>query len=306
MSDAVPLEPLIDQFKSYLINERRVSRLTVEHYGRDLTTLLAFCQRRNVDDWRHLDPSHVRLYAAEMHKAGLAARSIQRRLSAVRSFYRYLLREGRAARDPAADIRAPKAPRRLPKSLNPDEAARLLDIAAADRFAVRDRALLELLYSSGLRLAELVALDVGDLAGDGTVRVVGKGNKVRVLPVGKLARAALQAWLAVRAQYAAPPEPALFLGANRRRIAPRTVQRIVARRAQAQGIAQTVHPHMLRHSFASHLLESSGDLRAVQELLGHASIGTTQIYTHLDFQHLAKVYDQAHPRARRRRASTDE
>ena len=290
----------IDRFKSYLINERRVSPLTVSNYERDLRCLADFCDRRGVANCSALDPAHVRLFVAEMHKAGLAARSIQRRLSAVRSFYRYLLREGLAPRDPAAGIAAPKSPRRLPKSLSPDEAARLLDIAASDAHSVRDRALLELLYSSGLRLAEIVALDVNDLSQDGTVRVTGKGSKVRVLPVGRLARRALDEWLAVRAHAAPPQERALFLGANRRRIAPRTVQRVVAGRARAQALSQPVHPHMLRHSFASHLLESSGDLRAVQELLGHASIGTTQIYTHLDFQHLAKVYDKAHPRARRR------
>jgi integrase/recombinase XerC len=199
---------------------------------------------------------------------------------------------------------APKSRKRLPKSLSPDEAARLVDIAPNDRDACRDRALLELLYSSGLRLAEIVALDREDLSSDGTVRVTGKGRKVRLVPVGRLAQAALQAWLAVRDASDVHDARALFLGARGRRIGAREVQRIVARRARAQGLGQPVHPHMLRHSFASHLLESSGDLRAVQELLGHASISTTQIYTHLDFQHLAKVYDQSHPRARKRSRST--
>lgn len=297
----MPPDALIGQFKSYLINERRVSPLTVLSYARDLERLRDFCRRRRIAGWQALEAAHVRLYAAELHKGGLSGRSIRRRLSAVRSFYRYLLREGRVAHDPAAGIGAPKSPRRLPKSLNPDETARLLGIASSDRLAHRDRALLELLYSSGLRLAEVVALNLADLPDDGTVRVTGKGNKIRVVPVGRFARAALKAWLAIRAQWVKPQEQAVFVNRNGRRVSPRTVQRVVARRARAQGIAQPVHPHMLRHSFASHLLESSGDLRAVQELLGHASIATTQVYTHLDFQHLAKVYDQAHPRARKRR-----
>ena len=295
------LEPLIDRFKAYLVDERRASPLTVLNYVRDLERLAEFCRRRGIDDWRRVGAADVRLYAAEMHNRGHSGRSIQRRLSAARAFYRYLLREGEATADPAAGVRAPKAPRRLPKSLSPDEAARLLAFEAGDDArARRDAALLELMYSSGLRLAELVALDVGDLLDDGTVRVTGKGGKTRVLPVGGHARRALARWLEVRPTQAAPGEDALFVGARGRRIGRRDVQRIVAQRARLQGLSRPVHPHMLRHSFASHLLESSGDLRAVQELLGHASIATTQIYTHLDFQHLAKVYDQAHPRARRK------
>ena len=302
----MPLEPHLAEFEAYLVNERRAARLTVQNYRRDLAQLGEFCRRRGIDDWRRLDAVHVRLHVAELHKAGLSGRSIQRRLSAIRSFYRYLLREGMVSASPAAGLGAPKSRSRLPKSLSPDEAARLVDIAPSDRTALRDRALLELLYSSGLRLAEIVALDLDDLSSDGTVRVTGKGGKVRVVPVGRLAREALQAWIAARDASDVKGEHALFIGVRGRRIGAREVQRIVARRARAQGIGQPVHPHMLRHSFASHVLESSGDLRAVQELLGHASISTTQIYTHLDFQHLAKVYDQAHPRARKRtRTPTD-
>lgn len=299
------LDAEIDRFKRYLWNERRVARLTVLNYGRDLARLRDFCRRRGVTDWRRLDAAQVRLYAAELHKSGLSGRSIQRHLSAARSFYRYLLREGRAARDPAAGLRAPKSRRRLPKSLDPDEAARLLGLEASDGLAVRDRAALELLYSSGLRLAEIVALDLEDLPGDGTVRVSGKGGKARVVPVGRAARAALDAWLPVRAQWARAGERALFLSVRGRRLGPRAIQRLAARRARAQGLGQPLHPHMLRHACASHVLESSGDLRAVQELLGHASIATTQIYTHLDFQHLARVYDRAHPRARKRTRRTE-
>ena len=300
----MPLEPHLARFNAYLVSERRAAPLTVQNYRRDLARLREFCERRGIGEWRDLDAAHVRLHVAELHNAGLSGRSIQRRLSSVRSFYRFMLREGIVGGSPAAGIGAPKSGNRLPKSLSPDEAARLVDIAPNDRDACRDRALLELLYSSGLRLAEIVALDIDDLSGDGTVRVTGKGGKARVLPVGRMAQKALQAWLAVRTAPGLDDERALFLGARGRRIGARAVQRIVARRARAQGLGQPVHPHMLRHSFASHLLESSGDLRAVQELLGHASISTTQIYTHLDFQHLAKVYDQAHPRARKRPRST--
>lgn len=299
------LDSQLERFGSYLLNERRASPLTILNYRRDLTRLRDFCRRRGIDDWRNLDVLQLRLYAAELRKAGLAGRSIQRRLSAVRSFYRYLLREGYVTRDPAAGVGAPKSPRRLPKSLTPDETARLMKIPPNDRIALRDHALLELFYSSGLRLAEIVALDVDDLSGDGTVRVTGKGGKVRVVPVGRMAQDALRTWLSERVSRVKPHENAVFLNASGGRINARTVQRIVARRARAQGIAQPLHPHMLRHSFASHVLESSGDLRAVQELLGHASISTTQIYTHLDFQHLAKVYDRAHPRARKRKSTSE-
>ncbi len=294
------LDTAIQSFQSYLTNERRLSRLTNLNYGRDLARLRDFCTRRDLTEWQSLDAAHVRLHIGELRQAGLSGRSIQRHLSALRSFYRYLLRENIATRDPAAGIAAPKSARRLPKSLSPDEATRLVALTSTDACAQRDRALLELLYSSGLRLAETCALDLDDLSDDGTVRVTGKGAKVRVVPVGQAAQQALREWRQVRAQWTLKAERALFVSPRGRRLSGRDVERIVARRGREQGIAQPVHPHMLRHSFASHVLESSGDLRAVQEMLGHASISTTQIYTHLDFQHLAKVYDQAHPRARKR------
>lgn len=300
------LDTTIRKFDSYLTNERRLARLTVLNYGRDLRRLRDFCRRRGIDDWRGLRPEHVRLYVGELRHAGLDGRSVQRHLSAIRALYRYLLREREVTADPTAGIKAPKSGRKLPKSLNPDEAARLMEIPESDADAPRDRALLELLYSSGLRLAEVCALDLDDLSGDGTVRVTGKGGKTRVVPVGSAAHNALAGWRRVRAGLIQPGERALFVSARGRRLNGREVERIVARRARAQGIAQPVHPHMLRHSFASHVLESSGDLRAVQEMLGHASISTTQIYTHLDFQHLAKVYDQAHPRARRRKSADED
>jgi integrase/recombinase XerC len=231
---------------------------------------------------------------------------VQRRLSAVRSFFRYLQREGVARGNPAADVRAPKSRKRLPATLDPDQMARLLAFRGDDRLSTRDKAVMELFYSSGLRLAELVGLNLGDLdLGDATVRVLGKGGKTRIVPVGREARRALRAWLAERGRGPgrdadAGGRAALFLSRTGRRLAGRTIQQRVALWARRQGLAAHVHPHLFRHSFATHLLESSADLRGVQELLGHADIGTTQVYTHLDFQRLASVYEAAHPRARRR------
>jgi integrase/recombinase XerC len=252
----------------------------------------------------------VRLFAARQHAAGLAPKSIQRRLSGVRAFFEFLVREtlqakGRAdsprvTTNPAVDVRAPKAKRSLPVTLDPDQMAKLVELPAGDAFTTRDRAIMELLYSSGLRLAELVGLNLTDLLPDNTVHVVGKGNKARIVPVGSKAREALAAWKQERASLAKPDELALFVGKNGRRLGPWGVQSRVAHWARQQGLQQHVHPHLFRHSFATHLLESSGELRGVQELLGHADISTTQIYTHLDFQHLARTYEAAHPRARRK------
>jgi integrase/recombinase XerC len=237
-----------------------------------------------------------------LHRQGLAGRSIARALSSARSFQRYLLREGLAAHNAFTGVAAPKAGKRLPKALSVDQAARLMQIDGDEPLTRRDHALFELLYSSGLRLAELVSINVTDVdLRDGTVTVTGKGAKTRIVPVGTQARAAIQTWLQDRAALAAVGESALFLGRNGKRLGARAVQLRLKQWAVRQGIEVPIHPHMLRHSFASHLLESSGDLRAVQELLGHADLSTTQVYTHLDFQHLAKVYDAAHPRARRRK-----
>ncbi|HYA38107.1 MAG TPA: tyrosine recombinase XerC [Candidatus Methylomirabilis sp.] len=292
---------LLNQFLRHLGDERRLSPLTLIHYGRDLAQCVRYCDDAGVNDWGKLTIAEVRGWVAAMHRHGLSGKSIQRALSALRSFYRYLMREQAVARNPASGVTAPKSARRLPKTLTTDQAARLVTFDARDPLAWRDRALLELLYSSGLRLSELVNLDLAelDLAG-GLVRVTGKGRKVRDVPVGAKAREALREWLARRGQFAAPEEPAVFLARNGRRLGPRAVQARLRHWAVRQGIEVPVHPHMLRHSFASHVLESSGDLRAVQEMLGHANISTTQIYTHLDFQHLANVYDKAHPRARRK------
>ncbi len=292
----------VSRFLQYLRTERRMSPHTVVNYQRDLLRLSAFCAQHGVGDWRAFDVHKARAYVAALRRGGLSGRSIQRFLSAARSFYRYLLREKIVTHNPLIGVTAPKSPKRLPKTLSAEQTGALVGIDAKDPLGFRDLAILELFYSSGLRLAELVGLDLDAIdLDDATVRVTGKGAKTRVLPVGRYARAALQRWLAARAQFAAPGEPALFVARNGARLGARAVQLRLRHWARRQGIDVPVHPHMLRHSFASHLLESSGDLRAVQELLGHADIGTTQIYTHLDFQHLAKVYDQAHPRARRKK-----
>ncbi len=305
----------LTRFRRYLASERRLSAHTDVSYARDLKALVGFCDRMGVTDWGALDSQHVRTFAAHSHAGGLSPRSVQRRLSAVRSFFEFLLREapGEAAREerarrgarvlanPALEVRAPKAARRLPHTLDADQMARLLAIPAGGGLTARDRALMELLYSSGLRLAELVGLDLGDMdLKDRTVRVLGKGRKSRIVPVGRLALAALRAWLKEREALAGVHEPALFVGRTGKRLGPRAIQVRVSYWAKRQGLGLHVHPHLFRHSFASHLLESGGDLRGVQELLGHADISTTQIYTHLDFQHLARIYDAAHPRARRK------
>ncbi len=289
------------RFRRHLATERRLSPHTDSNYARDLTALARYCEKECITDLARLDSQHVRLFAARSHAAGLAPRSVQRRLSAVRSFCNFLVREGAITANPALDVKAPRAGRRLPASLDPDRVTQLLNITATDPLALRDRALMELAYSSGLRLAEMVGLDIGDLhLTDRTVRVHGKGGKTRVLPVGRPALAALSAWLAARAGLVKGATQAVFIGRNGRRMGARAVQLRVAYWARRQGLGIHVHPHLFRHSFATHLLESSRDLRGVQELLGHADISTTQVYTHLDFQHLARIYDAAHPRARRK------
>jgi integrase/recombinase XerC len=275
-----PLLELIDKFLEHLGYERRLSQHTVNAYRRDLQAAAAFC-----DDAGR----------------GLSGHSIQRRLSALRSFYSFLLRENRVCNNPARDVRGPKSEQRLPACMDVDEVDQLLNIKADTPLAVRDLAMLELFYSSGLRLSELVLLDCNDVDLEQcTVEVTGKGRKTRILPVGKQACQALRRWLGERRALTHEDESALFVTRNGRRLSTRTVQKRIRQRAQKQCIGTAVHPHMLRHSFASHMLESSGNLRAVQELLGHADISTTQVYTHLDFQHLANVYDRAHPRAKKR------
>jgi integrase/recombinase XerC len=290
----------LTRFRRYVTTERRLSANTDSNYARDLEALAAFCEKEGLDEWNKLDSQHVRLFAARSHAGGLAPKSIQRRLSAVRSFFEFLLREKHVRANPAREIRAPKAPRNLPTTLDVDQMARLLELPAGDALTVRDRAIMELLYSSGLRLAELVSLNLTDLLPDNTVHVIGKGKKARIVPVGRKALEALEVWKKERATLAKPDELALFVGKTGRRLGPWGVQARVAHWARQQGIPTHVYPHLFRHSFATHLLESSGELRGVQELLGHANIATTQIYTHLDFQHLARTYEAAHPRARKK------
>jgi len=268
-------------------------------YLRDVAQLLAMAG--DVPVQKLTRPMLMR-FVAVLHGRGLSGRSLARMLSAWRAFYRFLIERDRTlADDPSAGIKAPKSPRKLPSALSPDEAARLVAIEGDDALSLRDRALFELAYSSGLRLSELAGIDVEacDLAG-GEVRVLGKGSKERIVPVGAAARAAVARWLDARASHAAAGERAMFIGRHGRRLSPRAIEQRLSQWAQRQGLSRHVHPHMLRHSFASHVLQSSGDLRAVQEMLGHASIASTQVYTHLDFQALAKVYDAAHPRAKRK------
>jgi integrase/recombinase XerC len=291
----------LERYQQHIATERRLSAHTVAAYRRDLLSLSSWCDRSGFSDWRELDHQHVRTFAARSHAQGLSGRSIQRRLAAVRSFYNFLLREGAVARNAALEVQAPKPGKRLPAALDVDQMARLLSLKPKNALEHRDLALLELFYSSGLRLSELTGLRIPDLDLEaGQVRVLGKGHKERIVPVGRVAIGALRRWLEVRARLAPAAQQAVFVGRRGEPLGPRAVQLRVAAQARAMGIPQHLHPHMLRHSFATHLLESSGDLRAVQELLGHASVSTTQIYTHLDFQHLARTYERAHPRAKRR------
>jgi integrase/recombinase XerC len=291
----------IERFIRHLETERRLSPLTCKNYRRDLETLLAFFETAGVAGWRDLDSEHVRSYSAASFRKGLSARSIQRRLSAARTFFRYLMREKHVDKNPVTSVSAPKANKRLPGNLDADRMARLLDIPGKGALVDRDRAMLELLYSSGLRLAELVNLDCGDVdPHDATVRVTGKGSKERIVPVGRHALKALARWDKSRTGLADVEETAMFVSNRGTRISPRSVQARVSHWARRQGIDTNVYPHLFRHSFATHMLESSHDLRGVQELLGHANIATTQVYTHLDFQHLAQIYDQTHPRARKK------
>jgi integrase/recombinase XerC len=289
----------IDKFIRHLEYERRLSAHTCKHYRRDLHALQDYCDQINIERWSQLDNEAVRSFAASVYRKGLSAKSIQRQLSASRTFFRYLTREKHVKMNPVESVRAPKSGRRLPENLDADRMARLLNISGKGPLVIRDRAMLELLYSSGLRLSELTDLDLGDVdIADATARVTGKGNKDRIVPVGRYALEALVTWLKERVTLAAGDETALFVSNKGTRLRPRSVQARVDYWAIKQGINTKVYPHLFRHSFATHMLESSHDLRGVQELLGHASISTTQIYTHLDFQHLAQIYDQTHPRAK--------
>ena len=299
MNDSLALDPVTLQgFLAYLNNERNYSPLTAENYARDIRRLIALAGTTPLPD---LKSHHIRRYIAQLHSNGLGGRSLARVLSAWRGFYSYLMRDHHCQSNPCVGLRAPKSPKTLPHALSPDEAAKLVEMQVITPLDILDKAMFELLYSSGLRLAELVNLDPIDMDfADASVRVTGKGNKTRIVPLGSHAITALKAWLEVRDPIAKPGEDALFVGKNGSRISHRTVQLQLRQWGIKQGIASGVHPHLLRHSFATHVLQSSGDLRAVQEMLGHASISTTQVYTHLDFQYLAKIYDGAHPRAKRK------
>ncbi|NMT63254.1 tyrosine recombinase XerC [Marinobacter orientalis] len=290
----------LDGFLGYLASEKRHSPRTCRNYRDDLRRFLAWVEQLPAPDWRAVTSHDLRRYVAQLSREGLGGRSIARHLSAIRRFYEYLLREHLATDNPALDIRAPKSGRRLPKVADVDQLNHLLDASPEDPLEIRDLSMFELMYSSGLRLSELAGLNLHavDQRG-GEVRVLGKGSKERILPVGRKALEALACWLEVRQTMAAESESALYVSRRGDRLSTRSIQSRLSRWGLAKGADQRLHPHLLRHSFASHMLESSGDLRAVQELLGHADIATTQIYTHLDFQHLAKVYDQSHPRARR-------
>ncbi|MDX5152127.1 MAG: tyrosine recombinase XerC [Acidiferrobacterales bacterium] len=291
----------LQAFLDHLAHQRRLSKNTLDAYRRDLQRLHSFCNRVDVQAWKDLQPAQARQYVGQLNRAGLSPVSIRRHLSAARSFYRFLVRESTMDTNPFIGVAAPRQAKRLPKALSVDQTSQLLQGEAEGALESRDKAMFELMYSSGLRLSELAGMNQVDLdLHEGLVRVAGKGAKVRVVPVGRMALKALKNWLGYRKSLVASDETAVFVGQSGKRLGGRAIQLRLNRLAQQQGLDGTVHPHVLRHSFATHLLESSGDLRAVQELLGHADISTTQIYTHLDFQHLAKVYDSAHPRAKRK------
>jgi integrase/recombinase XerC len=289
------------QFLKYLHHERGLSPRTRAAYQRDLTLFYQELDSLDINDPNRVNEHQIRSLVARLHRQGLGSRSLQRLLSAIRSFYRWLMKEGLAEHNPAAPVRAPKVQKKLPATLDADSVTRLLDIKDDTPLAIRDKAIMELFYSSGLRLSELADLrwDQIDPA-SGLITVTGKGNKTRVVPIGSYAAAALAKWRVTRGSFAGFEEPHVFVSNRGKPIATRTIQARVRYWARRQGLPQQVYPHLLRHSFASHMLESSGNLRAVQELLGHADISTTQVYTHLDFQHLASVYDKTHPRAKKK------
>jgi integrase/recombinase XerC len=297
------LNPDLDSYIQTLRSEKYYSPHTCSNYRRDLRRFREFLRARAIDDWQRVTYSDVSAYAAQRHRQGCKSRTIARDLSSIRSFYQYLIRQRRVVKNPALEVSAPKSDKPLPKTCDPEALEQLLRASDGDDdLLLRDLAIFELIYSSGLRLAELVGIDLDDIELDQQqLRVTGKGNKTRYLPVGSKAVAAVQRWLAVRPRFSRDAsQQALFLSKPGKRISARNVQSRLNRLSERQALGQQLSPHVLRHSFATHLLESSSDLRAVQELLGHANIATTQVYTHLDFQHLARVYDAAHPRARRK------
>ena len=296
---ASPLQPSVDGFLRYLKVERQLSPLTLLNYGRQLETIIHLFDEMGLKAWQQCDAAAVRSLTVRSRKAGLGPSSLALRLSALRSFFDWQVSQGELKANPAKGISAPKTGRHLPKNIDVDDVNRLLDLDLNDPLAVRDRAMLEVMYGAGLRLSELVNMDCGHIdLSTGEVWVMGKGSKERRVPVGKSAVVWVEHWLDLRELFGADDD-ALFLSKQGKRISARNVQKRFSEWGIKQGLNSHVHPHKLRHSFATHMLESSGDLRGVQELLGHANLSTTQIYTHLDFQHLASVYDAAHPRAKR-------
>ena len=293
----------IQQYLDHLAQKRMLSPNTVEGYCRDLELLQQFCEQKQLVHDTDIQTHHIRVLIAERHRKGSKSKTLQRLLASIRGLFNFLIQQGKADTNPAQGVRPPKGEKKLPHTLDVDQMNQLLNIDDSDPLALRDLAILELFYSSGLRLSELLNLSLKDYdQSEQSVRVLGKGNKERVVPVGSKAEQAIQAWLNLRDQFN-PTDDTLFVSKQGKRLHPSTVQKRFKQWGIKQGIDRNVHPHLLRHSFASHILESSGDLRSVQELLGHADISTTQIYTHLDFQHLAKVYDQAHPRAKKKEES---
>lgn len=289
----------LEAYLNHLAFERGLSKLTQANYKRDIAFLLAYAESQALLLLK-TQPQHIRQLIAKLHAQGLGGKSIARMLSSWRGFFDYLVKQHNFTSNPCIGMRAPKSAKTLPQALSADQAVKLVDVKEEDLLSLRDHAILELFYSSGLRLAELVGLNFDQLdLVNGTVTVTGKGNKTRIVPVGSHAINAIENWIGVRSLIAKSESGALFITKQGNRITPRAVQYRLKEWAIKQGINSDVHPHMLRHSFATHVLQSSGDLRAVQEMLGHANISTTQVYTHLDFQHLAKVYDQAHPRAKK-------
>lgn len=302
----MPRAELIEEFVSHLKSERRLSPHTIANYRRDLNQLNQYCDERSIEHWNKINPATARGFASECFRRNLSGPTIARMLSCIRTFYRYLIRENKTATNPFESVSAPKSKRKLPVILTPDQAVRLVEIEGDDMLAVRDRAIVELFYTSGIRLEELVRLDLTDVnLHEGFMRVFGKGSKTRILPIGSHAIDALRKWATRRSTWANLDEQALFVTRKGTRPSTRAIQLRIQARAIEQGLPMKVHPHMLRHSFATHVLESSGDIRAVQELLGHSNISTTQIYTHLDFGHLSREYDRSHPRAKRNKTSKE-
>lgn len=299
-----PMLQTVEIFLAYLRTERQLSQNTLINYQRDLSQALDYFQEQGMECWESLNSHQIRAWVARQHRTGRSGKTIQRQLSSLRRLFEYLIREQQIKNNPVKGIPAPKTGRKLPKAPDIEQLDQLLMATDQDVFHIRDRAMFELMYSSGLRLSELVGINLHDIKRqEHQLRVLGKGNKERELPVGRKALEAVEKWLKVRGELAKTAETALFVSRFGTRITQRGVQQRLEQLAISQGLPMHMHPHMLRHSFASHLLESSGNLRAVQELLGHADISTTQIYTHLDFQHLAEVYDKAHPRARKKKPS---